>query len=171
MGLLVADLGTAAELPGKQMCRVARKTDVWVAGKTDVRGGRENRCAGWRQPPSGEAYMTISRPKQNFRENKCAGWQGKQMCGWQGKQMCGVAGKTDVRGGRENRCAGWRQPPSGEAYMTISRPKLHAAARYAAARRYMSGAADELTAKPGVFALGLERNGIHDALEKVLQTL
>ncbi|KAI8480232.1 Glutamate receptor ionotropic, delta-1 [Branchiostoma belcheri] len=31
MGLLVADLGTAAELPGKQMCG--------VAGKTDVRGG------------------------------------------------------------------------------------------------------------------------------------
>ncbi|KAI8482846.1 hypothetical protein Bbelb_393810 [Branchiostoma belcheri] len=153
MGLLVADLGTAAELPGKQMCRVARKTDVWVAGKTDVRGGRENRCARWRQPPSGEAYMTISRTKG---ARKTDVW---------------VAGKTDVRGGRENRCAGWRQPPSGEAYMTISRPKLHAAARYAAARRYMSGAADELTAKPGVFALGLERNGIHDALEKVLQTL
>ncbi|KAI8521972.1 hypothetical protein Bbelb_017260 [Branchiostoma belcheri] len=35
MGLLVADLGTAAELPGKQMCG--------VAGKTDVRGGWENR--------------------------------------------------------------------------------------------------------------------------------
>ncbi|KAI8482927.1 hypothetical protein Bbelb_393450 [Branchiostoma belcheri] len=31
MGFLVADLGTAAELPGKQMCG--------VAGKTDVRGG------------------------------------------------------------------------------------------------------------------------------------
>ncbi|KAI8482040.1 Glutamate receptor ionotropic, delta-1 [Branchiostoma belcheri] len=31
MGLLVADLGTAAELPGKQMCG--------VAGKTDERGG------------------------------------------------------------------------------------------------------------------------------------
>ncbi|KAI8518801.1 hypothetical protein Bbelb_020580 [Branchiostoma belcheri] len=28
MGLLVADLGTAAELPGKQMCREAGKTDV-----------------------------------------------------------------------------------------------------------------------------------------------
>ncbi|KAI8502787.1 hypothetical protein Bbelb_194890 [Branchiostoma belcheri] len=28
MGLLVADLGTAAELPGKQMCGVAGKTDV-----------------------------------------------------------------------------------------------------------------------------------------------
>ncbi|KAI8516699.1 hypothetical protein Bbelb_052800 [Branchiostoma belcheri] len=31
MGLLLADLGTSAELPGKQMCG--------VAGKTDVRGG------------------------------------------------------------------------------------------------------------------------------------
>ncbi|KAI8514387.1 carbohydrate binding [Branchiostoma belcheri] len=46
MGLLEADLGTGAELPGKQMCG--------VAGKTDVRGGRENRCAGWRQRLPGE---------------------------------------------------------------------------------------------------------------------
>ncbi|KAI8490874.1 G-protein coupled receptor [Branchiostoma belcheri] len=44
MGLLVADLGTAAELPGKQ----------------DVRGGRENRCAGWRQrlPDDGIQSLT-----------------------------------------------------------------------------------------------------------------
>ncbi|KAI8519505.1 hypothetical protein Bbelb_027620, partial [Branchiostoma belcheri] len=50
------------------------------------------------------------------RKNRCAGWQGKQ--------MCGVAGKTDMQGGRENRCAGWRQPPSGKAHMTISKPKV-----------------------------------------------
>ncbi|KAI8510644.1 hypothetical protein Bbelb_115600 [Branchiostoma belcheri] len=49
MGLLVADLGTAAELRGKQMCG--------VAGKTDVRGGRENKCVGWRQRLPVQMYM------------------------------------------------------------------------------------------------------------------
>ncbi|KAI8508124.1 hypothetical protein Bbelb_143640 [Branchiostoma belcheri] len=57
MGLLVADLGTAAELSGKTDVRGGRENRCagWqgkqmcgVAGKTDVRGGRENRCAGWR---------------------------------------------------------------------------------------------------------------------------